>query len=88
MDGEPRFLLLALSKPGWRRPGSSDYTSEEGPTILYETFISQLLTIKGTSDGEYHVVGFRWWEYYDQRRESADWGLVTPRDDPYDISRR
>ena len=31
-----------------------------------------------------HQVGFNYWAYYDSRGEKQNWGLVTPRDDPYD----
>jgi hypothetical protein len=34
--------------------------------------------------GTYHFVGYKWWEYYDNRGERANWGLVTRRDNPYD----
>ena len=37
-----------------------------------------------TSDGEYHWAGIKYWQYIDQRNESANWGFVTPRDNAYD----
>jgi hypothetical protein len=36
------------------------------------------------SAGTYPIVGMAWWQYTDMRNERANWGLVTPRDDPYD----
>jgi len=30
------------------------------------------------------LVGMLWWAYYDSWREKTNWGLATPRDDPYD----
>ncbi len=34
--------------------------------------------------GTYPLTGMLWWQYYDSWGEKANWGLVTPRDDPYD----
>jgi hypothetical protein len=30
------------------------------------------------------VVGFDWWDLYDENGERANWGLLTPLDNPYD----
>lgn len=52
--------------------------------LQYQALTQQMLSTAGTHDGEYHFVGFKWWRYYDERAENLNWGLVTPRDDPYD----
>jgi hypothetical protein len=50
---------------------------------LYQQMVNQLLNAKDSS-GTYHVVGFQWWELYDNRAEKANWGIVTRRDNAYD----
>jgi agarase len=35
-------------------------------------------------DGSRAVVGVLWWEYMDKWGEKANWGLVSPRNNPYD----
>jgi hypothetical protein len=50
---------------------------------LYQQMVSQLLNAKDSS-GTYHVVGFQWWELYDNRVEKANWGIITRRDNAYD----
>lgn len=59
-------------------------TTQVARASKYQTFINAMLTTVGTSDGERHWAGFRWWQYFDQRSTQGNWGLVTPRDDPYD----
>jgi hypothetical protein len=49
-----------------------------------QTTVPQMLDAKDSTTRTYHIVGFRWWELYDNRGESANWGLATRRDDPYD----
>jgi hypothetical protein len=49
-----------------------------------QTMVPQMLNAKDSPTRTYHIVGFRWWELYDNRGEGANWGLVTRRDDPYD----
>jgi hypothetical protein len=52
--------------------------------LLFNTMVSQMLSAKDSASGTYHFVGYKWWEYYDNRGERANWGLVTRRDNPYD----
>jgi hypothetical protein len=35
-------------------------------------------------DGSRAVIGVLWWEYMDKWGEKANWGLVSPRNNPYD----
>ena len=51
---------------------------------LYSQRMQQLLNTRDTSSGTYHAVGIKWWELYDNRGESANWGFLTRRDDAYD----
>lgn len=50
----------------------------------YQQRVQQLVSAADSSTGTYHLVGFKWWDLYDMRGESTNWGLLTPRDDPYD----
>jgi hypothetical protein len=43
-----------------------------------------LLNACDTPTGNCHMVGSQWWAMYDSRGENENWGLATPRDDPYD----
>ena len=51
---------------------------------LYQRRMEQLLESHDTATGVHHMVGLKWWEFYDNRGEVANWGLLTRRDDPYD----
>lgn len=50
----------------------------------FTTILNKWQTLKGTSDGTFHIVGYRWWAWQDSRGETHNWGLSTRRDDPYD----
>jgi hypothetical protein len=51
---------------------------------LFQTMVNGTVDAKDSSTGTYHFVGYKWWEYYDNRGEKANWGLATRRDNPYD----
>ena len=51
---------------------------------LYQQRMELLLSTRDSATSIYHVVGLKWWELYDNRGESANWGLITRRDNPYD----
>jgi hypothetical protein len=38
----------------------------------------------GGSGGVQRFVGMQFWQMYDNQAECANWGLITPRDNPYD----
>jgi hypothetical protein len=46
--------------------------------------LASFLSVRDSTYSSHHIVGYRWWDYYDERSESMNWGFVTPRDDPYD----
>ena len=50
---------------------------------MYQTRL-QLLYNSADSGGTHHFVGLKWWAMYDSPGQQTNWGLVTPRDDPYD----
>jgi hypothetical protein len=50
----------------------------------YEEIIRGCLDLLDSTYKSNHCIGFKWWQYYDMRVENANWGLVTPRDNPYD----
>jgi hypothetical protein len=50
----------------------------------FRNMVTSLLNAKDSSTGALHNVGYKWWEYYDNRAESANWGLLTRRDNAYD----
>jgi hypothetical protein len=44
----------------------------------------QLFNACDTPTGTCHQVGLNWWNFYDKLADKTNYGLVTPRDDPYD----
>jgi hypothetical protein len=46
--------------------------------------VNMMVNAKTTAYGSYPVVGFDWWDLYDMDGQQANWGLLTPRDNPYD----
>lgn len=53
---------------------------------MYKQMVDGMLNAKDSNTGTYHVVGFQWRDMYDSRSEQSNWGLITPRDNPYDGS--
>ena len=43
-----------------------------------------IFNAKGTTNNDYHTVGFKLWDWMDMRRENANWGIVDRRDNAYD----
>jgi hypothetical protein len=50
----------------------------------YEEIVRGCLDLVDATYKSHHCIGFKWWQYFDQRGEASNWGLVTPRDNPYD----
>ena len=64
--------------------GGAEYPTQQARGQVYQQRMTQYLSSKGSTSGTYHTVGFEWWDFYDMRGEQLNWGLLTPRDDPYD----
>lgn len=62
----------------------SPYTTQAERGAGYEAMITAQLNARDTSTGTYHVAGFYWWAAFDMNSEKLNWGLITPRDNPYD----
>jgi hypothetical protein len=63
---------------------NNHYPTQFSRGQAYQTNLQGLLADKDTSTGTFHIVGVKWWAMYDSRAEQANWGPVTPRDNPYD----
>lgn len=50
----------------------------------FQTMVTEQLNAKDSANSIYHLVGYKWWQYYDDRGEEANWGLTTRRDNGYD----
>lgn len=61
---------------------TGDFETQEARGAWYEGAMRTLL--RGGSQNVARFVGMQFWELYDNRRECANWGLMTPRDNPYD----
>ena len=46
--------------------------------------VTAFVNAKDTETSTYRIVGFDWWGAYDQNSQQANWGLLTPLDNPYD----
>jgi hypothetical protein len=61
---------------------AGDFTTQEERGTWYEGAMDALL--HSGSQGTQHFVGMQFWQLYDNLGECANWGLITPRDNPYD----
>ena len=78
----------------WAQPDSAESTyevSNPGPYstqaargVAYQSMVSALVNATDTTTSTYHIVGFDWWGGYDMNSQEANWGLMTPDDNPYD----
>jgi len=59
-------------------------SSQAAKGALFQTMVNAQLSAKDTATGTYRIVGYKWWQYYDDRGEESNWGLVTRRDNAYD----
>jgi len=59
-------------------------TTQVDRGLLFQTMITQQLTATDTTTSTYHIVGYKWWQFYDDRGEASNWGLATRRDNSYD----
>ena len=62
--------------------GATAKTQEERAT-RYQEIVRRLVQGQA-ADGTHPMIGLLWWEYMDKWGEKANWGLVTPRGNPYD----
>jgi hypothetical protein len=61
-----------------------NFATQAARGVFWQAQVNRLLTMRGTSDGVAHFVGFQWWNPYDQRNENTNWGFLTNKDNPYD----
>ncbi len=78
---QPDSYMSPYSPPQTSYPQSE---SQPARGQLFQTMVSQNLSAADSSTGSFHIVGYKWWQYFDDRGEAANWGLVTRRDNPYD----
>ncbi|MBV8361310.1 MAG: hypothetical protein JO189_25740, partial [Deltaproteobacteria bacterium] len=62
----------------------ASYSTQTLRGSAYATNIANALAATDMATGTQHVVGFYWWGAFDQDGEAYNWGLLTPRDNPYD----
>jgi hypothetical protein len=62
----------------------SAYTTQAKRGAGYQEMIIAFANAKDTATGSYHIVGFDWWGMFDMDSQHANWGLITPNDNPYD----
>lgn len=64
--------------------GDFDYTTQPLRGIGFQTTMNAWLSLVDSTYSSAHVVGYEWWQWFDQRNENTNWGLVTNMDDPLD----
>jgi hypothetical protein len=80
-DAQPDSYMSVYSAPDIT---TSHTSTQAARGTQFQNQLSQFLSAGDSTYSSYHIVGYRWWDYYDERSESMNWGFVTPRDDPYD----
>ncbi len=60
------------------------YATQADRGAGYQSMVNAMVNAKTTAYGSYPVVGFNWWSLYDMDSQKANWGLLTPHDNPYD----
>ena len=60
------------------------YTTQALRGAAFKTMVAANVAAKSAVTGTYPIVGYKWWQYYDDRGEEANWGLLTRRDNAYD----
>lgn len=67
--------------PDTAMPQAAD---QDARGVEFQKMMTSLWQTKDSSTSTFHVVGYKWWELYDNRGEKANWGLLTRRDNAYD----
>jgi hypothetical protein len=78
------FYALPDSAESAYAPPNPAYATQAERGAGYQAMVSTLVNAKTTAYGSYPIVGFDWWDLYDQNIQEANWGLLTPLDNPYD----
>jgi hypothetical protein len=78
------FFALPDSAESAFAPPNPAYATQAERGAGYQTMVNNILTAKTTAYGSYPIVGFDWWGLYDLNSQDANWGFLTPLDNPYD----
>ena len=60
------------------------YSTQAARGAGYQSMVNLMVNAKTTAYGSYPIVGFNWWDLYDMDSQKANWGFLTPLDNPYD----
>ena len=78
---QPDSYMSSYPAPDSSSPQTS---TQNARGQLFQSMMTGLLAAKDTATSTFHIVGYKWWELYDNRSEQANWGLLTRRDNAYD----
>jgi hypothetical protein len=78
------FYALPDSAESAYAPANPAYATQAERGAGYQTMVNMFLNAQTTAYGSYPIVGFDWWGLYDMNSQQANWGLLTPLDNPYD----
>jgi hypothetical protein len=62
----------------------SPFSSQAARGAAYAGMMAIQLNTRIMATRTYPIVGFYWWSAFDMDSEKLNWGLMTPRDNPYD----
>jgi hypothetical protein len=78
------FYALPDSTEAAFAPVNPAYSTQLERGAGYQAMVNLMVNAKTTVYGSYPIVGFDWWSLYDMNSQQANWGLLTPLDNPYD----
>ena len=78
------FYALPDSAESAFAPPNPAYSTQAQRGAGYQAMVTLMVNAKTTAYGSYPIVGFDWWDLYDMDSQQANWGLLTPLDNPYD----
>lgn len=78
------FFALPDSAEAAYATANPAYATQPERGTGYQTMVNNMVSAKTTAYGSYPIVGFDWWDLYDMNSQNANWGLLSPLDNPYD----
>ena len=78
------FFAMPDSAESAFAPVNPAYATQAERGTGFQAMINTIVGAKSTVYGSYPIVGFDWWSLYDLNSQKANWGLLSPLDNPYD----
>jgi hypothetical protein len=78
------FFAMPDSAESVFAPVNPAYSTQAERGTGFQGMVNDIVGAKSTVYGTYPIVGFDWWSLYDLNSQEANWGLLSPLDNPYD----